>query len=126
MPATMEATKLEEKLNAFDDAIKHHEYLEIDGDVEMEGEALPVIKVLNHKRENASGVTLDAIKNQKLECIIKALETGISLRVFGVTRIVGYYSRVNNWNGSKRAELTDRHQGSYKLRECEGLDTTLK
>ncbi len=26
----------------------------------------------------------------------------------GITRIVGYYSRVTNWNGSKRGELRDR------------------
>ncbi len=26
----------------------------------------------------------------------------------GVTRIVGYYSKVTNWNGSKRGELRDR------------------
>jgi len=28
--------------------------------------------------------------------------------VFGITRIVGYYSRVNNWNKSKLGELADR------------------
>lgn len=33
----------------------------------------------------------------------------------GVTRIVGYYSRVNNWNKSKVGELRDRSNGSYGL-----------
>lgn len=33
----------------------------------------------------------------------------------GVTRIVGYYSRVNNWNKSKVGELRDRANGSYGL-----------
>jgi ribonucleoside-triphosphate reductase (formate) len=28
--------------------------------------------------------------------------------VYGMTRIVGYYSRINNWNKSKLGELTDR------------------
>ncbi|NQT95962.1 MAG: anaerobic ribonucleoside-triphosphate reductase [Candidatus Omnitrophica bacterium] len=28
--------------------------------------------------------------------------------IFGITRIVGYYSRVNNWNKSKIGELADR------------------
>ena len=35
-----------------------------------------------------------------------------------LTRIVGYYSRVQNWNRSKIAELRDRHAGSYSLPEA--------
>jgi hypothetical protein len=31
----------------------------------------------------------------------------------GVTRIVGYYSRVSNWNASKIGELRDRQNGNY-------------
>lgn len=31
----------------------------------------------------------------------------------GVTRIVGYFSRVNNWNRSKIGELRDRRKGVY-------------
>ena len=38
-----------------------------------------------------------------------------SENVYGITRIVGYYSRVNNWNKSKLAELKDRQQGNYSL-----------
>jgi len=30
-----------------------------------------------------------------------------------ITRIVGYYSQLQNWNASKLAELKDRHKGSY-------------
>lgn len=33
----------------------------------------------------------------------------------GVTRIVGYYSRVNNWNKSKIGELRDRQGEFYTL-----------
>ncbi|MHC4248866.1 MAG: hypothetical protein ACYS9X_07035 [Planctomycetota bacterium] len=32
-----------------------------------------------------------------------------------LTRIVGYYSRVQNWNRSKLAELKDRHEGVYAV-----------
>ncbi|MCD5401800.1 anaerobic ribonucleoside-triphosphate reductase [candidate division NPL-UPA2 bacterium] len=35
--------------------------------------------------------------------------------VYGITRIVGYFSRVNNWNRSKIGELKDRHQGDYAV-----------
>ncbi len=33
----------------------------------------------------------------------------------GITRIVGYYSRVTNWNKSKIGELRDRAQRNYGL-----------
>ena len=35
--------------------------------------------------------------------------------VHGLTRIVGYYSRITNWNKSKIGELRDRHAGRYVL-----------
>jgi hypothetical protein len=34
-----------------------------------------------------------------------------------LTRIVGYFSQVQNWNRSKLAELQDRHGGRYGLGE---------
>jgi len=38
-----------------------------------------------------------------------------SPRVYNVRRIVGYFSRVNNWNRSKLAERRDRHVGDYAV-----------
>ncbi len=38
-----------------------------------------------------------------------------SKSVYGVTRIVGYYSRISNWNKSKIGELRDRHNGNYAI-----------
>ncbi len=35
--------------------------------------------------------------------------------VYGITRIVGYFSRIDNWNKSKRGELKDRHDGEYGI-----------
>jgi len=35
--------------------------------------------------------------------------------VYGITRIVGYFSRVSNWNKSKLGELKDRHRGNYAV-----------
>ena len=35
--------------------------------------------------------------------------------VYGITRVVGYYSRIDNWNKSKVGELADRQRGSYSL-----------
>jgi anaerobic ribonucleoside-triphosphate reductase len=33
--------------------------------------------------------------------------------VFGMSRVVGYFSIIENWNDSKRAELKRRQQGNY-------------
>ena len=35
--------------------------------------------------------------------------------VYGVSRIVGYFSRITNWNKSKLGELKDRHRGNYSV-----------
>jgi len=35
--------------------------------------------------------------------------------VDGMTRIVGYFSKVSNWNKSKIGELKDRRKGKYKI-----------
>jgi len=35
--------------------------------------------------------------------------------VYGMTRIVGYFSRISNWNKSKLGELKDRHGGNYSV-----------
>jgi len=42
-----------------------------------------------------------------------------STQVYGITRIVGYFSRIPNWNKSKLGELKDRHRGNYSLRGLE-------
>ncbi len=36
-----------------------------------------------------------------------------------ITRIVGYFSAVRNWNTPKRRELVDRHEGNYSLKTRE-------
>jgi ribonucleoside-triphosphate reductase len=39
-----------------------------------------------------------------------------STQVVGETRVVGYFSKIQNWNKSKRyGELTARHRGRYSL-----------
>ncbi|HUU29485.1 MAG TPA: anaerobic ribonucleoside-triphosphate reductase [archaeon] len=41
--------------------------------------------------------------------------------VFGESRVVGYYSKIENWNKSKRfGELTDRQRGNYAVRTQAG------
>lgn len=40
-----------------------------------------------------------------------------SADVDGITRVVGYYSRISAWNDSKRGELEHRHMGDYGVKE---------
>lgn len=75
------------------------------------------IKVINHTNKEAYEVSVETIIRTPLKDVMRALETGVHVRLFGVTRIVGYYSRVANWNKSKIGELKDRHAGSYKLKD---------
>jgi len=48
--------------------------------------------------------------------LVEACPACESTDVYGITRIVGYFSRINNWNRSKLGELRDRHRGDYSLR----------
>jgi len=38
-----------------------------------------------------------------------------SKNVYGVSRVVGYFSRINNWNKSKQAEFKARQKGNYDI-----------
>lgn len=106
------------KLSAFDKAIAESKILEIDG-LSIDNEPCQRaskesrIKVINQKYQTACEVEVDAIVRQPLKDLILALETGLFHRLHGVTRIVGYYSRIHNWNSSKTAELADRRKGNY-------------
>jgi hypothetical protein len=55
--------------------------------------------------EKENWETLEAIIVGKREC--KVLDH--------MTRVVGYYSRIQNWNRSKLGELRDRQAGRYNV-----------
>lgn len=38
-----------------------------------------------------------------------------STNVYGMSRVVGYFSKINNWNASKKAELKSRQKGDYRI-----------
>ena len=48
------------------------------------------------------------------EQVAKCAHCG-STNVYGVTRVVGYFSRIDNWNTGKKAEFKDRQKGCYKV-----------
>jgi anaerobic ribonucleoside-triphosphate reductase len=42
--------------------------------------------------------------------------------VIGETRVVGYFSKIQNWNKSKLGELAARHRGRYSVTTADDLD----
>lgn len=104
------------RLDAFVAAVEDTGYLEFDG-ITVDSNSNKscnettkdsCIKVLNHSREISFTVSTDAIIRTPIDDLINALTTGKIINLHGVTRIVGYYSRINNWNSSKRQELIQR------------------
>ncbi len=58
------------------------------------------------------------VKSATLERLTPAQLTRLVINgrdVTQVTRIVGYFSHVQNWNKSKLGELKDRHKGDYSV-----------
>ncbi len=43
-----------------------------------------------------------------------------SKNVYGISRVVGYYSKIDDWNRSKKAELRARQKGDYKIPKVAG------
>ena len=54
----------------------------------------------------------DGIETQEWDKIKKGIPN-----LTHMSRIVGYYSRINNWNKSKLGELRDRHAGDYVVKQ---------
>ena len=40
-----------------------------------------------------------------------------SENTYGISRVVGYYSKIENWNTGKKVELKDRQKGNYEVGE---------
>ena len=49
---------------------------------------------------------------EEIEFVAKCNHCG-STDVYGMSRVVGYYSKINNWNTSKKTEFKDRQKGNY-------------
>lgn len=101
-------TLLQDKISSVITAIENTKGLTIDGVLEDDS-----IKVINEELKIAFAVSLDAVVFTPVKDLIEALKTGIFERVYSVTRIVGYYSRISGWNASKIGELRDRMKGNY-------------
>jgi|SRR3990167_1799810 len=117
---------IEKALTMFDEMIGKSEILEIDALLEK-GDLISGkdhtceeagFKIVNHNLENAYFVPLDTVIKSspaEIKSLVIAMADGVFQRLEGCTRIVGYYSRVHNWNKSKIGELKDRQMGNYKV-----------
>lgn len=118
------AEKIEKSLTLFVEAV------ELSADIEVIGTAIPskeeVFVIRDYsKTEGVEGAYVEVSINEivrkvtdsdKAQEFIKVIKNDrASIVLNGVTRIVGYYSRVHNWNKSKVGELRDRAKGSYGL-----------
>lgn len=101
-------SEIEKKLELFDDMVKLSGIIEIDGITENDK-----IKIINHSNKEAYEVEIETIVKTPIKDLMLALETGVCLHLLKISRIVGYFSRINNWNSSKIAELRDRRRGNY-------------
>ncbi len=64
--------------------------------------------------DTAAHFTVEAIEKNDWPRLSRNIIQGKD--VYHVTRVVGYYSRIQNWNKSKRGELKDRHKGDYAVK----------
>ena len=118
------AEKIEKNLTLFVEAVELSSDLEVIGTAFPSNEEVFVIRDYS-KTEGIEGayveVSIEEIVRKVTDCdkaqefvnVIQNERAPIVLN--GITRIVGYYSRVNNWNKSKVGELRDRAKGSYGL-----------
>ena len=118
------AEKIEKSLTLFVEAVELSSDLEVIGTAIPSNEEVFVIRDYS-KTEGIEGayveVSIEEIVRKVTDCdkaqefvnVIQNDRAPIVLN--GITRIVGYYSRVNNWNKSKVGELRDRAKGSYGL-----------
>ena len=119
-----ESTSVEKSLTIFVEAVELSSDLEVIGTATPNSEEVFVIRDYS-KTEGIEGayveVSIDEIVEKvtdtdKAQEFIKVIQNDRkSIVLEGITRIVGYYSRMSNWNKSKVGELRDRHSKNYAL-----------
>ncbi|MFH0731667.1 MAG: hypothetical protein V2A72_01945 [Candidatus Omnitrophota bacterium] len=69
--------------------------------------------VRSEKLDTKAHFSEDAIENNDWPALHRQIIQGKDVQ--HVTRVVGYYSKIENWNKSKVGELADRQKGRYDL-----------
>ena len=113
--------KIEECILFFIEAVEETDNLKIVGtSFNDKKEEIFIIEDINNSGEHIEVLISEIVENiknvsvaQEFVKIIQGERSPIILN--GITRIVGYFSRVNNWNRSKIGELRDRRKGVYSV-----------
>jgi ribonucleoside-triphosphate reductase len=67
-----------------------------------------IIKSITNNDKNLQDETDITKKNSEHVCPYCG-----SSDIYGISRIVGYFSIIDNWNKSKKAEFKNRQKGNY-------------
>lgn len=62
----------------------------------------------NHKTHSSEEESECNCSEEKCTCPVCG-----SSNVYGISRVVGYFSAIDNWNKSKQAEFKRRQKGNY-------------
>ena len=92
--------------------------LENSSNLELVREYEDKYTVLNLESKKKYSLKKEAISQVDSENILSVLAGREPIILDGITRIVGYFSKVSNWNKSKLGELKDRREGNYKVGSC--------
>jgi hypothetical protein len=105
------------KIEAFDFEVNMTDRFRLDGTVVVDGVEHFEVRDFKFKEDSDEShvhVPVTEVCEKPIKQIMACLNDDRKPIVCeGVTRIVGYYSRVDNWNKSKIGELRDRQNGRY-------------
>jgi hypothetical protein len=100
----------------FFDRVEAHPDLEGLGIEEAEGDKGPAAHVRHVPSGGKFRVELSAIADQDWDTLLSIFQGRRQPRVLShMTRVVGYFSKIENWNRSKVGELKGRQCGDYSL-----------
>jgi len=84
--------------------------------IEITKEKDNIIKVLNKNTQCKYKIHKNKLKYKSQADIVAVLNGREPIVMEGITRIVGYFSKILNWNKSKKGELKDRQKGNYEVK----------
>ena len=105
-------------IDKFCDEINNHQRLDILDIVKGDKPSEDYFIIRDNKSDGKFKVMVAAVTENDWD-VLEAILTGQRqpLVLEHMTRIVGYYSKVKNWNKSKLGELRDRQAGNYRISE---------
>lgn len=87
----------------------------VDNDPDLTGVDMKSDLVVKNSRGEYVSLSLDLVVKAEWPQLREMIEGTYTPPLYHVSRIVGYYSRIENWNKSKLGELRDRRQGDYAV-----------